>query len=105
MNKKGAAVAAGFVVAVLLQTSLMPHFGAFGRGWFEWINFTTLGVAIIVLFERRRHNFSWLAAVWGGLWLDIYSAHFFGFWTIVLIALVFAVKFGIKKYVRIPWYW
>lgn len=98
-------IGAVFLALAVIQTSLAPHFSVFAAAWFEWINFITLSVLFFALFERRRHRFSWILAVWGGVLLSFYSQRFFGFWIIALATLVFMVKFGIKKYVRIPWYW
>jgi hypothetical protein len=105
MNKKEAAIIAIFGFLAILQTSFVPHFKMSGPGWFEWVNFIDTAVAVIALFERRRHNLSWLVALWGGIFLDLYSGRFFGFWIFTLLALVVLVKFAVKKYVRIPSYW
>lgn len=89
----------------VFQAGFVSHFTVFGGWWFEWVNFVTAPVAIIAVFEHRRRNLGWFAAISGGLFLDIYSARFFGFWVIFLLILTALVKFGIKKYVRIPSYW
>lgn len=107
INNRRRALAGGVVLALsMIQTSFAPHFSIFGGTWFEWVNFVTLPVLLFAVFERRRHRFGWILAIWGGFLLDVYSSQrFFGFWIAVLAVLVFAIKFGIKKYVRIPWYW
>lgn len=105
MNKKKAAIIVVFVVLLILQTSFVPHFKIFESGWFEWINFIDLAVVVIALFEHRRNGFGWLAAILGGIFLDLYSGRFFGFWILALLALVALIKFAVKKYVRIPSYW
>jgi hypothetical protein len=89
----------------LFQAGFAAHLALFGGRWFEWVNFVSLPVVLIAIFERRRRNFSWFAAVFGGFFLDIYSSRFFGFWIIALAVLVLIIKLGIKKYVRIPSYW
>jgi len=92
-------------LAAVLQASFAPHFTAFNGWWFEWVNFVTVPMAAITIFERRRRNFSWIAAIVAGFFLDLYSQRFFGFWIIFLLVFAAIVKFGIKKYVRIPSYW
>ncbi len=87
------------------QATLTARFWVADQPWFEWINFATLAVLTIAIFEKRRRGFSWLAAIAAGFFLDIYSQRFFGFWIILLLAAVAAVKFAVKKYVRIPSYW
>jgi len=65
-----------------------------------------LAVVIIVLFEHRQEKLSWLAALEGGLLLDIYSTKiFFGFWTVIFFGLVAIIKLVLKQYVRIPSFW
>ncbi len=107
MNKNAArgTVLALFLPAIILQTSFLPHFYFLAGRWFEWINFITLSIIAIALFEKRRRRFAWAAGAWGGFLLDIYSQRFFGFWMIALLAAVLAIKFLIKKYVRIPSFW
>jgi len=89
----------------IFQVSFAPHLKIFSGDWFKWINFIDLAVLVIALFERRRGAVGWLAALWGGIFLDMYSDRFFGFWMIVLFAIVGAIKLILKKYVRIPSFW
>lgn len=105
MNKKHIIAAFFLCVAVFFQIAVAPHIGILSGGWSEWINFCTLSVAVISLFERRRGKLGWFASVFTGLFLDLYSRYFFGFWIIVLIVLTSIIKFVIKKYVRAPSFW
>jgi hypothetical protein len=105
MTKKKILTILFFTILAISQASFFAHLAIFSNQWFEWVNFVSLAVAIVSLFERRRNNFSWFLAIFGGFLLDIYSSRFFGFWIIVLIILVAIIKFAIKKYVRIPSYW
>ncbi len=89
----------------IFQMSFVPHLKIFSGEWFRWINFVDVAVLAIALFERRRGAIGWLAALWGGIFLDIYSDRFFGFWMIVLFAVVGLIKLILKKYVRIPSFW
>jgi len=105
MSKKDAAIVAILTILAVAQTSFMPHFEAFRPKWLPGLNFIDAAVAIIALFERRRHKSSWLAAVLGGAISDLYSSWFFGFRIAVYLVLVALIKFVIKKYVRVPSYW
>lgn len=105
MKKKEIVFIAALAALAIAQASFAPHFKLFAAGWFEWINFVDVAVAVFAVFEHRRNKFGWLAAFCGGFFLDLYSGRFFGFWIILLLALVALIKFAIKKYVRIPSYW
>jgi len=105
MNRRQLIIFAILTVLGLVQVSLIPHFFSFSWLWLEWINLLDVAVAAIALLEKRSHKFSWLAAAVGGGFLDFYSRRFFGFWIIVLLAVVALIKFVVKKYVRLPSYW
>lgn len=97
-----------FILGILaiVQVSFVPHFGFFAGKWFEWANFVDVAVLVIATFEHRRGRLAWVAALWGGIFLDIYSSgRFFGFWIGLLLVLVAGVKLVLKKYVRIPSFW
>ena len=89
----------------ILQVSFAPHFKIFSGSWFEWVNFVDMAVFGIALFERRRGNLGWLAAIWGGILLDLFSGRFFGFWIAALLGAVALIKMVLKKYVRVSSFW
>jgi hypothetical protein len=105
MNKGN--VLALFLLAMLAvaQTSLAPHLALFRYPWFEWVNFVDVAVVVIAVFEKRSRRFSWIAAVLGGFFLDLYSTRFFGIWILAMLAAVAFIKLTLKKYVRIPSFW
>jgi hypothetical protein len=90
---------------VLAQSSFFNHFPLFLNKWFQILNLVVIFVAVFALFEKRSGRMSYLAAVWGGFLLDIYSEMFFGFWIALFLISVFAIKRVIKRYVSIPSFW
>jgi hypothetical protein len=104
MTRKELAIIAALGFLVIIQVSFAPYL-ALPVKWLSWLNLVDLAVAVVVLFEKRRHNMGWAAAFWGGIFLDLYSTRFFGFWIMVLLAMVAFVKLVLKKYVRIPSFW
>jgi hypothetical protein len=106
MNKKEFAVIVMLGMLAILQVSFAPHFELFDAPWFWWANFVDVAVLAIAIFEHRRGRVGWIAALWGGIFLDMYSTgSFFGFWILLLGAVVAIVKLVLKKYVRIPSFW
>jgi len=105
MSKREFGVIFCLGILAIFQVSFAPHLKIFSGKWFEWINFVDVAVLAIAIFERRRGAIGWLAALWGGIFLDMYSDRFFGFWMLALFVLVGAVKLVLKKYVRIPSFW
>ena len=103
MSGREIAIIAFFLFLVIIQASFAPHLDLPGQ-WSDWLNMVDIAVAVIALFEKRKHRASWIAALSGGIFLDIYS-EFFGFWILILLALVALIKFVLKKYVRIPSFW
>jgi rod shape-determining protein MreD len=93
-----------FVLAVV-QASFLNHFVFFDNEWLQIGNLVALFVLVYALFERRRGRLSWVAAVWGGVLLDLFSNMHFGVWTLSLAVLVFAIKVILKRYVSIPSFW
>jgi len=93
------------IAAVFCQITVAPHIAGFLGVWLEWINFCALATVIIAFFERKSGRLGWAAAGVSGLFLDLYSQKFFGFWIIVLAIIVALIKFVFKKYVRVPSFW
>ena len=104
MNRKEFAIVVILGCLAVIQTSFAPHL-ALPWEWLSWLNIINLAVVIIALFEKRRNQVGWIAAFWGGIFLDIYSTRFFGFWILILIVAVAFIKFILKKYVQIPSFW
>lgn len=90
---------------VLAQVSFFPRFGIFSNPWIQNINLVLLLIAIVSLFEKQKNNTGIMGAVFGGLFLDLYSERFFGFWILALLSLAVLIKFIVKRYVRLPSLW
>jgi len=104
MNKKDLAIIAALGFMGIIQVSFAPYL-AMPWEWLSWVNLVDAAVVLIALFEKRRNKMSWVAAFWGGIFLDMYSVRFFGFWTLILIGVVAFVKVILKKYVQLPSFW
>ena len=105
MSKQQLVLAGLLVLVAAIQVSFAPHFSFLDDKWPEWINLIDAAVVMIALFEKRSHRLSWIAVIFGGSVIDLYSDGFFGFWIGILLAVVIFIKFIVKKYVRIPSYW
>ena len=92
-------------VLVLVQASFLNHFVIFGNVWLQIGNLAAVFVLVYAMFEHAKGRLSWVAAVWGGMLLDLYSNMYFGVWILSFLALVFMIKFILKRYVSIPSYW
>lgn len=95
--KKILALILFFYILTLIQTSFLAHFSIFGIT----PNIIIIALIILIFFEKKPKNLSIPAAFIGGLFLDIFSANFFGFWILILLAISFFIKFILSKYVRI----
>jgi rod shape-determining protein MreD len=82
----------------LLQTSFLVHFSIKGIV----LNLVLIAVVLINIFENPREITGIFLAGFGGLFLDIFSERFFGFWIIVLLLTAVLLKFILKEYVRFP---
>jgi len=105
MTKKELAVIGILGILAIIQVSFVPHFKILAVEWSRWINFIDTAVIVIAFFERRRGRLGWIAALSGGIFLDLFSGRFFGFWIALLLAAVGFIKMVLKKYVRIPSFW
>lgn len=86
-----------FVFLALLQTSFLAHFALQGFV----IPLAIIGVVILGVFARV--SFVGLLGVFvGGLVLDVFSQHFFGYWTLVVVLVFCVVSFFTHTYVRFP---
>lgn len=85
-----------FLVLALLQTSFLAHFSIQGFS----IPMVLVAIFIVSMFSSAYVGL-W-GAFAGGLVLDVFSQHLFGYWTITLVVLSFAVSFIMHTYVRFP---
>jgi len=79
----------------LLQGSFLPHFAIFGYT-------PNIIFILIILSAFFLPSFSLISAISGGIFLDIFSVHFFGFNVLILAGTVFFIWSILKKYVQIP---
>ena len=84
-----------FYFLVLLQTSFLVHFRFFGG----IVNLIFIAVILINIMQKPRDWSGLLAALSGGLFLDIFSAGFIGFYALILLASAIFVELVFKKYV------
>ena len=86
-----------FVFLALLQTSFLAHFPLQGFV----IPAVIMGVFMVSIFVKALFA-GLLGAFAGGLVLDVFSQHIFGYWTIVAVLVFCIVSFLIHTYVRFP---
>lgn len=87
-----------FYILSLFQTSFFVHFPIFGM-----IPNGLIIVAVLIhLFARNKPGIGLTSAIVAGLFLDICSGIWFGFWTGMMIAGSLLLQFFMKQYVRIP---
>jgi rod shape-determining protein MreD len=97
MMKQGVFLILIFVFLALLQTSFLAHFPLQGFV----IPVVIAGVFVASVFAKAPFA-GFLGAFVGGLVLDIFSQHFFGYWAVVLVLMFCIVSFLIHTYVRFP---
>lgn len=83
---------------VILQTSLTAGFLVLGYS----LNLAFIFIVLLNLFERQRAFAGIIIAFLAGLFLDIYSSWPIGFYFLILGLSAVAIKFIIRRYVRIP---
>lgn len=87
-----------FYFLILLQTGFAPHFRVFGL-----VPNLVLGAVVLLnLFEKQEEKFGLLAAVLGGFLMDIFSAHFFGFYAGSYLVIAVFLKYFVRQYVKLP---
>jgi rod shape-determining protein MreD len=82
----------------MLQTSFLVYFSIKGI----ILNLVLITVILINIFENPREMTGIFLAGFSGLFLDIFSERFFGFWIVVLLLTAVFLKFVLKEYVRFP---
>lgn len=90
----------GFYFLILIQTSFLVHFNF---GWRLGFLPILIIITLINFFEpTTKKSVGGYSAFFGGLFLDIFSENFFGFWIFISLVLSFFIKFIFKKHVRLP---
>jgi len=85
-------------ILCMLQTSFLVYFSIKGI----ILNLVLITVILINIFENPREMTGIFLAGFSGLFLDIFSERFFGFWIVVLLLTAVFLKFVLKEYVRFP---
>ena len=81
---------------VLLESSFFVHFKIFDK-------IPSLILLIVFfwnIFEKPKDLTGIFFAFWGGFLWDIFSSHFIGFYTLMLLILAIFIKFVIRKYIQ-----
>jgi rod shape-determining protein MreD len=86
-----------FYFLVLLQTSFLVHFNIYGT----IPNFVIIFVILLNFFEKPEKKLGIVLGFLAGLFLDIFSSSFFGFYTLILSAISFFIKYVLKSYLRL----
>jgi len=86
-----------FYVLVLLQTSFLIPLNIFGK----IPNFIILTVVLINFFEKPEKKLGIVSGFFGGIFLDIFSGNFLGFYTLILLAVSFFIKYILRSYIKI----
>lgn len=90
-----------FYVLILIQTSFLVQFNVFGIV----PNLILMAIILINIFTSVPDASGLAAAFIGGIYLDIFSPSFFGFfgfYTLVSLLISLLLKFILKNYVKIP---
>jgi|SRR3989344_2491054 len=87
-----------FYFLALFQTSFLPYFGFLGI----FSNLIFILIILMNLFEKSAKRSGFVIALIGGLFMDIFSSGFFGFYTLLSLSIPLFIKFVLRKYVKIP---
>lgn len=77
-----------FWLLALVEHSFLPHFTIFQAS----PNLVFISVFFLNFCEKEKSKFGLFAAFLGGLFLDIYSSFYFGFFTFLLLLIALLIK-------------
>ena len=101
MIKKTLLLLLFFYFLALFQTSFLVHFN-----WQGIVpNLVLVALIFINLFEKPEKKLGIVSGLLGGFYLDIFSLSFqgfFGFYTLIALAISLFIKFILRKHVRFP---
>ena len=84
-----------FYSLILLQESFFVHF-------FNYLpNIVLITIFFINFFEDKEEDFGIFISLVGGLFLDLSSESFFGFYILTSLLMAFFIKIVLKKYVQL----
>ena len=85
-----------FYFLILFQTSFLAHFNIFNI-----IAHIGLIIILISFFCRKENDiYSIILAISAGLFLDIFSNQFIGFYVLILLTSIILIKIILQNYVR-----
>ncbi len=87
-----------FYFLALSNLSLMAYFAVYGIS----LNIIFILIPLYAFFENPQYKFSYYLAISGGLFLDLTSSWFFGFYAVFFYLLTLAIKFLLKNYFKNP---
>ena len=83
-----------FYFLILLQESFFVHF-------FSYLpNIVLVIICLVNILEDREKDFGVFISLIGGIFLDIFSETFFGFYILTSILISFFIKIVLKNYIQ-----
>ncbi len=88
-----------FYILILLQTSFLIHFNIIGG----LVNYSLILIPLLAIsFLTPRQQWVDVAGAFSaGFFLDIFSGSFIGLHILILVSLVFFIKFILKKHINL----
>jgi len=83
-----------FYFLILLQESFLLHF------FLYMPNIVLVMTCLVSFIEERKDSFGIYLSLVGGLFLDIFSESFFGFYILTLLLTSFFIKIIFKNYIQ-----
>jgi len=96
MKKIGIIISLLYMLA-LLQMSFFVHISP--QGFIP--NFVVICVVLVSIFRNPESYASVVAALFGGLLIDIFSGGFIGVWSVILLSFSIGIRIVLENYVRI----
>jgi rod shape-determining protein MreD len=87
----------GFYILILFQTSFLVHFNIMG----VIPNLMLLAVVLINFIEEPGRKLGIFAGFLGGLFLDVFSSNFLGFYILISLAVALFFKYAVRRQIRI----
>jgi len=84
-----------FYFFIIFENSFLPHFFIIGK----FFSFTLFIVFLINLFGKSSLMRLW-SSISAGIFLDIFSNNFFGFYFLITWIIYFFINFCRKRYLR-----
>lgn len=85
----------------LIQSSFLPHFAIFG----PVPNLVLISIVFLFFFLSAGRQGAFLSLIFafvGGVFLDAFSSHFFGFYVLIALGIFIFIRQILKRYVQVP---